>query len=77
MDRDDITDRLGEIGCPALVIHGSADSAIPVAKAEALRDGLAGPTAFTLIDGAPHAANVTHPGAVNAEIAKFLRGLAG
>jgi 3-oxoadipate enol-lactonase len=75
MDRDDITGRLGEIGCPALIIHGSADAAIPVAKAEALRDGLAGPTAFTLIDGAPHAANVTHPGAVNAEIAKFLRGL--
>ena len=77
MERDDITGRLGEIGCPALVIHGSADAAIPVAKAEALRDGLAGATAFTLIDGAPHAANVTHPDAVNAEIAKFLRGLAG
>ena len=77
MDREDITGRLGEIGCPALVIHGSADSAIPVAKAEALRDGLAGPAAFSLIDGAPHAANVTHPGPVNAEIVKFLRGLAG
>jgi 3-oxoadipate enol-lactonase len=77
MDRDDITARLGEIGCPALIIHGSADTAIPVAKAEALRDGLAGPTAFALVDGAPHAANVTHPGAVNAEIVKFLRGLAG
>jgi pimeloyl-ACP methyl ester carboxylesterase len=75
MDRDDITGRLGEIGCPALIIHGSADAAIPMAKAEALRDGLAGPTAFTVIDGAPHAANVTHPGAVNAEIVKFLRGL--
>ena len=77
LDRDDITGRLGEIGCPALIIHGSADTAIPVAKAEALRDGLAGPAAFALIDGAPHAANVTHPGAVNAEIAKFLRGLPG
>jgi 3-oxoadipate enol-lactonase len=76
MDRDDITGRLGEIGCPALIIHGSADAAIPVAKAEALRDGLAGPTAFAVIDGAPHAANVTHPAAVNAEIAKFLHGLA-
>jgi len=76
MDRDDITGRLGEISCPALIIHGSADTAIPVAKAEALRDGLAGPTAFSLIDGAPHAANVTHPVPVNAEIAKFLRGLA-
>jgi 3-oxoadipate enol-lactonase len=75
MDRDDITGRLAEISCPALVIHGSADAAIPMAKAEAMRDGLAGPTALAVIDGAPHAANVTHPGAVNAEIAKFLHGL--
>ena len=42
-----------------------------------MRDGLAGSTSFVLVDGAPHAANVTHPGAVNAEIVKFLRGLAG
>jgi pimeloyl-ACP methyl ester carboxylesterase len=77
MDRDDITGRLGEIGCPALVVHGSADAAIPVAKAEAMRDGLAGPAELAVIDGAPHAANVTHPGAVNAEIAKFLHGLPG
>jgi 3-oxoadipate enol-lactonase len=76
MDRDDVTGRLGEIGCPALIIHGSADAAIPVARAEAMRDGLAGPTELAVIDGAPHAANVTHPDAVNAEIAKFLHGLA-
>jgi len=40
MDRDDITGRLGEIGCPALIVHGTADAAIPLAKAEELRDGL-------------------------------------
>jgi len=77
MDRDDITGRLGEIGCPALIVHGSQDAAIPLARAEAMRDALAGPTTFTLIDGAPHAANVTHADEVNAEIVKFLRGLAG
>ncbi len=42
MDRDDITDRIGEIGCPALIIHGTADAAIPMARAEELRDGLGG-----------------------------------
>ncbi len=42
-----------------------------------MRDGLVGPTTFTLIDGAPHASNVTHPGAVNAEIANFLHALDG
>jgi 3-oxoadipate enol-lactonase len=53
MDRDDITARLGEIGCPALIVHGGEDTAIPLARAEAMRDGLAGPTTFTLIGGAP------------------------
>jgi 3-oxoadipate enol-lactonase len=77
MDRDDITGRLGEISCPALILHGTADAAIPVAKAEALRDGLAGPVTMTLVDGAPHAANVTHPEAVNAEIMTFLQELRG
>jgi predicted nucleic acid-binding protein len=72
MDRDDITGRLGEIGCPALIVHGSDDTAIPLARAEQMRDGLAGPVTFTLIDGAPHASNVTHPSAVNAEIVNFL-----
>ncbi len=38
--------------------------------------GLAGPVTFTVIDGAPHASNVTHPGAVNAEVISFLHGLA-
>jgi pimeloyl-ACP methyl ester carboxylesterase len=39
--------------------------------------GLAGPATFTVIGGAPHASNVTHPSAVNAEIADFLGKLAG
>jgi pimeloyl-ACP methyl ester carboxylesterase len=77
MDRDDITGRLNEISCPALIVHGSEDTAIPLARAEEMRDGLAGPTVFALIDGAPHASNVTHDGAVNAEIVKFLRGPVG
>lgn len=77
MDRDDITGRLGEVSCPALVVHGSEDAAIPLARAQKMRDGLAGPTTFALIDGAPHASNVTHPGAVNAEIVNFLHRLAG
>lgn len=81
MDRDDITSRIGEIGCPALIVHGTADAAIPVRKAEQLRDRLGaaagGDVRLALIDGAPHAANLTHPDAVNAEITSFLAGLAG
>jgi 3-oxoadipate enol-lactonase len=39
--REDIHDRLGEIGAPALVVHGQEDAAIPMERAEALADGLA------------------------------------
>lgn len=73
--RDDITDRLGEIAAPALVVHGTGDVAISMDKAEALSDGLAGSTGVVAIDGGTHAANLTHPDAVNAAILEFLAGL--
>ena len=70
--RDDITDRMGEIACPALIVHGTADVAIPLAKAEQLRDGLGGATTLAVIDGGTHAANLTHPAEVNKHILNFL-----
>jgi 3-oxoadipate enol-lactonase len=73
MDRDDITSRLGEIAAPALIVHGTADAAIPIAKAEALRDGLAGPVEFVAVDGGSHASNLSHPEQVNAALLGFLR----
>jgi 3-oxoadipate enol-lactonase len=75
MERDDITARLGEIGCPTLVIHGTADAAIPMAKAEAVRAGLGGETTLAVIDDASHAANVSHPDEVNTAMLNFLRTL--
>jgi pimeloyl-ACP methyl ester carboxylesterase len=75
MDRDDVTGRLAEISCPALILHGTADAAIPMAKAEALRDGLAGPTELVAVDGGSHAANMSHPDQVNAAMLRFLRSL--
>jgi 3-oxoadipate enol-lactonase len=42
MDRDDITDRVGEISCPAIVFHGTADQSIEIEKAEALCQALPG-----------------------------------
>ena len=72
MHRDDITDRLGEITCPALIVHGTADVAIPMDKAEILRDRIAGPTVLVPIEGGPHAANMTHAGEVNSAILRFL-----
>jgi 3-oxoadipate enol-lactonase len=76
MDRDDITARIGEIGCPALILHGTADAAIPMAKAEELRDGLGGPAELVAVEGGSHASNLSHPDQVNAALLRFLRALA-
>jgi 3-oxoadipate enol-lactonase len=74
LERDDVTDRLGEIEAPALVIHGTEDTAIPMERAKALADGLAGAAEVVKVPGA-HAAPLTHPAAVNAAIGGFLAGL--
>ncbi|MFK8024128.1 MAG: alpha/beta fold hydrolase [Ilumatobacter sp.] len=75
LDRDDITSRLGEITCPALVVHGTEDTAITMDRAEALAAGLSGAGDVVKVPGA-HAANLTHPEPVNAAITEFLAGLA-
>lgn len=75
MTREDITDRLGEITCPVLVVHGTDDAAIPVDKAEELVAGLKGARPLVLVPGAGHAANLTHPVPVNAAILDFLASL--
>jgi 3-oxoadipate enol-lactonase len=75
MDRDDITGRLAEITCPALVVHGTADAAIPMTRAEALRDGLSGATTLFPVEGAGHASSLTHAAQVNPALLGFLRSL--
>jgi 3-oxoadipate enol-lactonase len=74
-DRDDISDRLGEISCPAIVFHGTADQSIEMELAEKLCRGLSGCEGVVGIEGAPHASNLTHPGEVNAPLLDFLRSL--
>lgn len=75
VERDDVTDRLSEITCPAVVVHGTDDTAIPFGKAEALRAGLGGTATLVAVPGAPHAANLTHPEVVNPALVEFLGGL--
>lgn len=74
-DRDDITDRVGEISCPAIVIHGTADQSIEIELGEQLCRGLPGCSGLVRIEGAPHASNLTHPEQVNAPLLEFLRAL--
>ena len=75
MGRDDISGRLGEISCPAIVFHGTADQSIEMERAEELCRGLSGCRGVVRIAGAPHASNLTHPGEVNGPLLDFLRSL--
>jgi len=69
-EREDLTDYLGEIRIPSMVIHGSADLAVPVSRARGLACGLGGE--MVLVDGGGHAANLTHAATVNDAMAGFL-----
>jgi len=74
-EREDITDRLGEIHCPAIVFHGTADVSIEIDRAERLCSGLAGCEGVVRIEGGTHASNLTHPDEVNGPLLDFLRSL--
>jgi pimeloyl-ACP methyl ester carboxylesterase len=75
VSRDDIHHRLGEITAPALVIHGTADAAIDIDKAQRLCSELADCRQMVAIEGGGHACNLTHPELVNLAIQQFLTGL--
>jgi pimeloyl-ACP methyl ester carboxylesterase len=74
-ERDDITGRLAEITQPAIIFHGTNDQAIPMAKAEALCAALSDCRGLVKVEGAAHAANLTHPDQVNGPLREFLRSL--
>jgi pimeloyl-ACP methyl ester carboxylesterase len=75
VERDELVDRLGEIAIPTLIVHGSEDAAIPLWRAEQLRDGIAGPTDLVVVEGAGHASNMANPDLVNQAIASFVSAL--
>ncbi|HTN79023.1 MAG TPA: alpha/beta hydrolase [Acidimicrobiales bacterium] len=72
-ERDDITDRVAEITCPAFIAHGTADTAISMESAKELRDALPNCVMFVEVEGGAHAANLTHPDQVNPPLLEFLR----
>ena len=74
--RDDIHKRLGEIKAPALVIHGTADAAIDIEKAQRLCSDLANCQHMVAIEGGGHASNLTHPKLVNLAVQQFMSELA-
>jgi pimeloyl-ACP methyl ester carboxylesterase len=70
--REDIHDRLGEIAAPALVVHGTADTAIDMELAERMCSGLADCRGLVRVEGAGHSSNLTHPEPVNVALRQFL-----
>ena len=70
--RDDVTERIGEISCPVLIIHGEEDQAILIEAAEDLMGRLSDCRGLVRVAGAAHAPNMTHPEIVNDAIKNFL-----
>jgi len=69
--RDDLTGRLVQLQQPALVVHGARDVCVSAARARAVAKEL--PHARWLeVAGAGHAPHLTHPGEVEAAVARFL-----
>jgi 3-oxoadipate enol-lactonase len=69
--REDLHDRLAEITCPCIVIHGEADAAIPMANSESLCRGLPRCEKIVRIPGAGHASNLSHPEVVTDVLRDF------
>ncbi len=74
--RDGVTDRLGQIGTPTLIIVGDQDVATVPAKAELMHAGISN-SKLVVIPGAGHTSTVEEPVAVTAAMAEFLTSLAG
>ncbi|GAC1332576.1 MAG: alpha/beta hydrolase [Candidatus Dormibacteria bacterium] len=68
-ERDDISGRLGEIGVPTLVVHGTEDVPIPVERGQELAAAIPG-ARLELVAGAGHQSNMDHPD----EVTELLRG---
>jgi pimeloyl-ACP methyl ester carboxylesterase len=68
----DVRDRLKEIDCPVIVLHGEADTLLPLERGRQLAAGL--PRAkLRIVHGAGHALPLTH----GAEVVKAVKEVSG
>lgn len=74
--RSGVTDQLGKIGTPTLIIVGDQDVATVPAKAELMHTRIPN-SRFVVIPGAGHTSTVEEPIAVTTAMAEFLTSLAG
>jgi 3-oxoadipate enol-lactonase len=76
IERDDISGKLPNIKCPAIVFHGLEDHGIPPSDGQFLHTTLPGSKKFVPVPGAAHAAVMTHAEVVNPPLVDFLRAYA-
>jgi pimeloyl-ACP methyl ester carboxylesterase len=74
--RDGVTDQLGQIETPTLIIVGDQDVATVPAKAERMHTGIPN-SKLVVIPGAGHTSTVEEPVAVTAAMEEFLASQAG
>jgi 3-oxoadipate enol-lactonase len=67
----DVSDRLQEIDCPVLVLHGTADQVLPVGNARLLHERLPD-SRLELVEGGPHLFFVEDSDVVNDHLLAFL-----
>ena len=69
--RFNVTQRLGEIYCPTLIISGENDRTVAPPHREVLQRGIAG-SELVVIPGSTHATPIDQPQLFNATVLKFL-----
>ena len=72
----DCRDALARIAVPALVLAGTLDNDAPARGAERMAACIPG-AQYVALDGVGHLAHLEQPGAFNAAVGQFLRGLPG
>ncbi|HSC72114.1 MAG TPA: 3-oxoadipate enol-lactonase, partial [Candidatus Methylomirabilis sp.] len=67
----DLTDKIGAIKTPTLIVVGEDDQGTPVAASRAIHDKIAG-SDLVIIKSAAHLSNVEQPGEFTRAITAFL-----
>ena len=74
-DRFPSIDRIARVGCPLLVIAGTADTIVPVSQSRALFEAAREPKRLLILEGADHNDEALAAGPkIVAEVTEFLRG---
>jgi 3-oxoadipate enol-lactonase len=71
----DLTDRLGAVTLPTLIIVGAQDVGTPVAASQAIHERIKG-SELVVLDDASHLSNLEQPAAFTAALERFLQRVA-